>query len=219
MKRTVALVAVLVAAAGAYVLWSGRDTTSFAQSPADGQYAAAVADGQLQLATFASGCFWCTESDFDKLPGVVSTTSGYTGGRTFRPTYGQVSAGGTGHVESVEVIFNPRVVTYRQLLDVYWHNVDPFNGHGQFCDYGEQYRPVIWVHDEEQRTAAEASRAQVQELLGKTVVVEIEKAGAFYPAEDYHQDFHTKNDYKYRFYRWNCGRDARLADIWRAASD
>lgn len=218
MRRVIAVVVVLVVA-GAYVFWGGGDSTSFAKSPAAGQYAAAVAKGQLQLATFASGCFWCTESDFDKVAGVISTTSGYTGGQTFRPTYRQVSAGGTGHVESVEVIFDPKVVTYPQLLEVYWHNVDPFNGHGQFCDYGEQYRPVIWVHDEAQRAAADASRAQVQQLLGKTVVVEIEKAGAFYPAEDYHQDFHTKNDYKYQFYRWNCGRDARLADIWRAVSD
>ena len=213
MRRTAALLAVIVAA-GAYY-WITDSNTGQAQTATSEQSRAAG----LETATFSSGCFWCTESDFDKVPGVVSTTSGYTGGRLFRPTYRQVSAGGTGHVESVEVAFNPAVVTYGQLLDVYWHNVDPFNDHGQFCDYGEQYRPVIWVHDEAQRTAATASRAATEHLLGKRVVVDIQNAGAFYAAEDYHQGYYTRNPIRYHFYRWTCGRDARLREIWDAVSD
>jgi peptide-methionine (S)-S-oxide reductase len=172
------------------------------------------ADGYV-LATFASGCFWCTESDFDKVTGVISTTSGYTGGTVANPNYRQVSAGGTGHVESVEVVFDPKVVTYEKLLDVYWHNVDPFSANGQFCDYGSQYRPVIWVHGAAQRKAAEASKAAVQQMFKQQpVVVAIQDAGVFYPAEDYHQDYHNKSSAQYRFYRFGCGRDRRLAQIW-----
>jgi peptide-methionine (S)-S-oxide reductase len=174
--------------------------------------------GPLATATFSSGCFWCTESDFDKVPGVVTTTSGYTGGTFARPTYEQVSSGGTGHAESVELTFDPAVVTYEQLLDVFWHNVDPFSATGQFCDHGEQYRPVIWVRDEAQRTAAEASKRHMQQIFSQPIVVAIEKAGPFYPAEGYHQDFHDKSAVRYNFYRWSCGRDARLQEIWRSAS-
>jgi peptide-methionine (S)-S-oxide reductase len=180
--------------------------------------APARSSGQLVTATFASGCFWCTESDFDKVAGVVSTTSGYTGGRVANPTYEQVSSGGTGHAESVQVMFDPSIVSYEKLLDVYWHNVDPFSGRGQFCDFGEQYRPAIFVHDDAQRAAADASKQHVEEIFGKPVAVTIEKAGVFYPAEDYHQDFHTKSAVRYKYYRWGCGRDARLAEIWRSAS-
>jgi peptide-methionine (S)-S-oxide reductase len=235
MKRGIALL-VLTLAVIAGVVWlrgSQPATSSSAANVAVEQgasappssapqevVAAVPRSGQpLELATFSSGCFWCTESDFDKVPGVVSTTSGYTGGRVVRPTYEQVSAGGTGHIESVEVRFDPGVVTYEQLLDVYWHNVDPFNDRGQFCDFGEQYRPVIWVHSESQRIAATASRSHVQQLFDKPVVVEIENAGTFYPAEDYHQDFHVKSSVRYRYYRWACGRDQRLAEIWRSVSD
>ncbi len=171
------------------------------------------ADGYV-LATFASGCFWCTESDFDTVPGVISTTSGYTGGTVANPTYRQVSAGGTGHAESVEVVFDPKVVTYEKLLDVYWHNVDPFTANRQFCDGGTQYRPVIWVHGAAQRQAAEASKAQVQKMFKEPVVVAIQDAGPFYAAEDYHQDYHNKSSAQYRFYRYGCGRDRRLAQIW-----
>ena len=176
-------------------------------------------NADLAVATFSSGCFWCTESDFDKVDGVVTTTSGYTGGHTVNPTYQQVSAGGTGHAESVEVRFDPSKVSYEQLLDVYWHNVDPFSAHGQFCDFGEQYRPVIWVHDAAQRAAAEASLQRMEKIFKMPVVVSIEEAGPFYPAEDYHQDFHVKSAARYKFYRWSCGRDARLAEIWQSASD
>jgi peptide-methionine (S)-S-oxide reductase len=170
-------------------------------------------DGYM-VATFSSGCFWCTESDFDKVSGVISTTSGYTGGTVVNPTYRQVSSGGTGHAESVEVVFNPKVVTFEKLLDVYWHNVDPFSARGQFCDFGSQYRPVIWVHGAAQRKAAEASKEQVQKMFKERVVVAIEDAGPFYPAEEYHQDYHNKSSAQYRFYRYGCGRDRRLAQIW-----
>lgn len=176
-----------------------------------------TASATLQIATFASGCFWCTESDFDRVPGVVSTTSGYIGGRVVNPTYNQVSAGGTGHVEAVEVRFDPARVTYAQLLDVYWHNVDPFTRRGQFCDFGEQYRPAIWVHGPEQRAAADASKQRMQELFERPIEVTVEDATRFYRAEEYHQDFHTQSSVRYRYYRWGCGRDSRLADIWRDA--
>lgn len=168
-------------------------------------------------AIFASGCFWCTESDFDTVPGVLSTTSGYTGGRVANPTYEQVSAGGTGHVESVEVVFDPAVVTYTRLLDVYWHNVDPFVARGQFCDFGEQYRPVIFVRNDAQRAAADASKAALQRRFDRPIVVAIEPAGPFYPAEAYHQNFHVTSTVRYKYYRWGCGRDARLAEIWKQA--
>jgi peptide-methionine (S)-S-oxide reductase len=204
----------------------GQHAAPAAQGPSDVKRVSAEAPAAeraapgapLETATFSSGCFWCTESDFDKVSGVVSTTSGYTGGHVVNPTYNQVSAGGTGHAESVELTFDPSVVTYAQLLDVYWHNVDPFNERGQFCDYGEQYRPVIWVHSAEQRAAAEASLRHMQELFPGRIVVGIEDAGPFYRAEDYHQDFHDKSAVRYKYYRWGCGRDARLADIWRSAS-
>jgi peptide-methionine (S)-S-oxide reductase len=166
------------------------------------------------VATFAAGCFWCTEADFDKVPGVISTTSGYTGGKVPNPTYRQVGSGTTGHAESVEIVYDPKVVTYNQLLDHYWHNVDPFSARGQFCDFGTEYRPVIFVHGAEQRKAAEASKARIQKMFKEPVVVEIVDAGPFYRAEEYHQDYHVKNDAQYRFYRWGCGRDARLARIW-----
>jgi peptide-methionine (S)-S-oxide reductase len=171
----------------------------------------------LAKATFASGCFWCTEADFDKVPGVVSTTSGYTGGATPNPDYESVSSGRTGHAEAVEVVYDPSKVTYEQLLDHYWMNVDPFTAHRQFCDVGSQYRPEIFVHDEAQRAAAEASKARVQQRFrNSAVVVKISPAAAFYPAEDYHQDYYKRNSAQYRFYRYGCGRDARLQAIWGA---
>jgi peptide-methionine (S)-S-oxide reductase len=146
---------------------------------------------------------------------VVSTTSGYTGGRVPNPDYRSVSSGTTGHAEAVEVIYDPAVVTYEELLDHYWRNVDPFVAHRQFCDVGSQYRPEIFVHDAAQRAAAEASKARVQQRFqDRAVVVAISAAGPFYPAEEYHQDYYRKNSAQYRFYRYGCGRDARLRDIW-----
>jgi peptide-methionine (S)-S-oxide reductase len=183
---------------------------------AGGQVAAgtAVAQPGLQKATFAGGCFWCVEADFDKVRGVVSTTSGYTGGRVTNPTYDQVSRGGTGHAEAVEILFDPRVVSYEQLLDHFWRNVDPFMAHRQFCDVGDQYRPEIFVHSDGQRAAAEASRQRVQGRFKQPVVVKVTPAVTFYTAEAYHQDYHNTHAVQYRFYRWTCGRDARLREIW-----
>jgi peptide-methionine (S)-S-oxide reductase len=174
-----------------------------------------VASAETALATFAGGCFWCVESDFDKVPGVVSTTSGYTGGKVDQPTYNQVSAGGTGHAEAVEIAYDPAKVSYQKLLDVFWHNHDPLAKDRQFCDSGDQYRPAIFYHDEEQRKLAEASKKAVQEKFAPRVVqTEIVQAGPFFKAEDYHQDYYAKNPVRYKFYRYNCGRDQRLEELW-----
>ena len=168
-----------------------------------------------ETATFAGGCFWCVEADFDKVPGVLSTTSGYTGGKVANPTYNQVSAGGTGHTEAVEIAFDPSKVSYQKLLDVFWRNHDPLAKDRQFCDRGDQYRPAIFYHDEEQRRLAEASKKAVQEKLAPRVVqTEIVKAGAFFKAVDDHQDYYEKNPVRYKFYRYNCGRDQRLEELW-----
>jgi peptide-methionine (S)-S-oxide reductase len=172
--------------------------------------------GDVSTATFAGGCFWCMQPPFDAVPGVVSTTVGYTGGHVDHPTYEQVSAGGTGHAESIEVGFDPAKVTYRQLLDVFWRNVDPTTRDRQFCDVGHQYRTAIFFHDDEQRREAEASRDAVAKRLGQPVVTEIVPAGTFYPAEDYHQEYYRKNPVRYRFYRYTCGRDRRLTEVWGA---
>ena len=173
--------------------------------------------GDVATATFAGGCFWCMQPPFDAVPGVVSTTVGYTGGHVDHPTYEQVSAGGTGHAESIEVVFDPAKVSYRELLGVFWRNVDPTTRDKQFCDVGHQYRTAIFVHDDEQRREAEASRDAVAKRLGQPVVTEIVPAGTFYPAEDYHQEYYRKNPVRYRFYRYTCGRDRRLAEVWGAA--
>lgn len=178
--------------------------------------AIAQAPAPLEEAVFASGCFWCTESDFDKVAGVVETTSGYIAGKNEHPTYEQVSAGGTGHVEAVRVRFDPTKVSYADLLRTYWPNVDPLDGGGQFCDRGDQYRPAIFPRTEEQDRLAHASLQAAEKALGKPVAVRIEpEAGPFWPAEGYHQDYAHKNPVRYGFYRYSCGRDARLADVWK----
>jgi peptide-methionine (S)-S-oxide reductase len=171
----------------------------------------------LARATFAGGCFWCMEPPFDKLDGVVSTTSGYTGGQVPRPSYEEVSAGRTGHTEAVQVVYDPSRVSYDKLLHVYWRNVDPFDARGQFCDKGSQYRPAIFVHDEGQRRQAEESLRAVQQRFPDKkdkIAVPIAPAAEFYPAEDYHQDYYRKNPARYRFYRFGCGRDGRLKQVW-----
>jgi peptide-methionine (S)-S-oxide reductase len=168
----------------------------------------------LAKATFAGGCFWCMQPPFDKAPGVVSTTVGYTGGRRKSPTYEEVSSGGTGHLESIEVVFDPKKTTYAKLLDVFWKNVDPFDPAGQFCDKGEQYRTAIFVHDEEQRRLAEQSKRDVEKRFGKTASTEIVPAAEFWPAEAYHQKYYEKSAVKYKFYRFGCGRDRRLQELW-----
>jgi peptide-methionine (S)-S-oxide reductase len=165
-------------------------------------------------ATFAGGCFWCVEEAFDKAAGVVATTSGYTGGRTRNPTYEQVSAGGTGHAEAVQVVFDPRRTTYAKLLEVFWRNVDPLTPDRQFCDEGAQYRSAIFYHDAEQRRLAEASRRALAGRFREPIVTEIGPAGAFWPAEEYHQDYYKKNPARYRFYKFSCGRARRLAQVW-----
>lgn len=169
-----------------------------------------------ESAIFAGGCFWCEETAFEGLPGVVSVTSGYIGGHKKNPTYDEVSAGGTGHAEAVEVIYDPKVITYAKLLDVFWRNVDPFQANGQFCDHGSQYRSAIFYRGESQRQAAEESKKKLEEqprFRGK-IVTQIVPATTFYPAEDYHQDFYRKSPVRYHTYRAGCGRDARLKAIW-----
>jgi peptide-methionine (S)-S-oxide reductase len=169
---------------------------------------------QLAKATFAGGCFWCMEGPFDKVDGVVSTTSGYTGGTRKNPSYEEVSSGGTGHAESVQVVYDPAKVSYEKLLEVYWHNIDPLARNRQFCDVGTQYRSAIFYHDETQKRLAEASKAEVQKRFKQPIATEIVAASAFYPAEDYHQDYYMKNPIRYKFYRTGCGRDARLEELW-----
>jgi peptide-methionine (S)-S-oxide reductase len=169
-------------------------------------------------ATFAGGCFWCVESDFDKVPGVISTTSGYTGGTVPNPSYEQVSGKHTGHAESVEVVYDPRKVSYEQLLQHYWHSIDPTTKDRQFCDVGSPYRTVIFTHGEEQMRAALASKAALEKSkpFREPIVTEIVPAGPFYPAESYHQDYYLKNPVRYHYYRTSCGRDARLRELWGA---
>jgi len=169
-------------------------------------------------ATFAGGCFWCMEPPFEALDGVVSVTAGYTGGTKVDPTYEEVSAGGTGHAESIEVAYDPGKVSYEKLLDVFWHNVDPTTANRQFCDKGNQYRTAIFYHDETQKRLAERSKQALEasKKLPGPIVTEIVSAGRFYPAEEYHQDYYKKNPIRYNYYRWGCGRDARLKEVWGA---
>ncbi len=173
-------------------------------------------EGALATATFGGGCFWCMEPAFDVVPGVVSTTSGYTGGTKDHPTYEEVSAGGTGHVEVVQVLYDPTRVGYARLLEIFWHNVDPLDPHGQFCDKGEQYRSAIFFHDEEQRRLAEESKRRLEESrrFQQPIATRLVPASDFYLAEAYHQDYYRKNPLRYRFYRRTCGRDARLEALW-----
>jgi peptide-methionine (S)-S-oxide reductase len=165
-------------------------------------------------ATFAGGCFWCTEADFDKVEGVVSTTSGFIGGLVVNPSYMQVVSGRTGHTEAVEVVYDPKVVSYERLLDVFWKNHDPLAKDRQFCDRGNQYRPGIFYHNDEQRALAEATKKKHQARFKQPIQTEITAATTFYKAEDYHQDYYKKNPVRYQFYRFNCGRDARLEELW-----
>jgi len=167
-------------------------------------------------ATFAGGCFWSVERFFDKVEGVVSTTSGYTGGTKKNPTYEEVSTGATGHAESVQVAYDPKRVSYEKLLDAFWHNIDPLTPNAQFCDTGSEYRTAIFYHDEMQKRLAEKSKKALQDRFKQPIVTEIVAASQFYPAEDYHQDFHLKNPIRYQLYRAGCGRDRRLEEIWGA---
>lgn len=170
--------------------------------------------GETAIATFGGGCFWCMEKPFDELEGVVSTTSGYTGGTVPNPTYEQVSAGRTGHAEVVQVVYDPDRITYEELLYVFWRNVDPLTANRQFCDSGSQYRSGIFVHDEAQREASENSLRELSSRFSSPIVTEIVDFEEFYPAEEYHQDYYSRNPVRYRFYRSRCGRDQRLAQVW-----
>jgi len=176
--------------------------------------AAPAARAEEAVALFAGGCFWCMEPPFEALDGVASVTSGYTGGTRKDPTYEEVSSGGTGHAESVRIVYDPKVVSYEKLLEVFWRNIDPTVANRQFCDVGTQYRSAIFVRDDAQREAAERSLAAVEKKLGVPVKTQIVDAGPFYPAEDYHQDYAKKNPIRYRYYRHGCGRDARLREVW-----
>ena len=175
-----------------------------------------AAEDGLEVAIFAGGCFWCVESDFDKVPGVVRTVSGYTGGALPDPTYKQVSAGGTGHREAVQIFYDPKQVTYAALVEIFWRSVDPTDGGGQFCDRGESYGTAIFANTLEQTRQAEASKDELLSsgVLEQPVVTPIEAARAFYPAEDTHQDYYRKNPLRYGFYRFRCGRDSRVEALW-----
>jgi len=177
------------------------------QSPTPGKQ-------KTEKAVFAGGCFWCEETAFEGKPGVISVISGYAGGSTVNPTYEQVSSGGTGHAESVQVTFDPNKISYEQLLKIFWHNADPTDARGQFCDRGNQYRSEILYLNDSQKQLAEKSKQEVMKQLHQPIVTEIAPLKAFYPAEEYHQDFYKKNPIRYESYRIGCGRDRRLEELW-----
>jgi peptide-methionine (S)-S-oxide reductase len=187
--------------------WPGYSVAAGESAPAAGASEA--------RATFAGGCFWCMEPPFDKLEGVISTTSGYARGPEENPTYEQVARGLTGHAEVVQVVYDPSRVSYELLLQVFWRNIDPLAVDRQFCDAGPQYRSAIFYHDEAQRAAAEKSLQEIRQRFSQPVATVVEPLdGTFYPAEAYHQDYYLKNPLRYRFYRFNCGRDERLESLW-----
>ncbi len=169
---------------------------------------------KIATATFAGGCFWCMVHPFDELPGVISVTSGYTGGHTPNPTYAEVSSHTTGHIEAVQIRYDPDRIQYQRLLEVYWRNVDPLDRGGQFCDRGDTYQSAIFYQGEEEKRLAEQSKAEIERRLQHQVVTEIRPADRFYAAEDYHQNFYKKNPLRYTYYRYRCGRDQRLDDLW-----
>ncbi|HEX8513607.1 MAG TPA: peptide-methionine (S)-S-oxide reductase MsrA [Allosphingosinicella sp.] len=195
---------------GALLLLAGLVAIAFrAPHPA-----VAAPGDKLASAVFAGGCFWCTESDFDKIPGVVSTISGYAGGTAASATYAQVSAGGTGHIEVVKVVYDPAKVSYQRLVARFFRTIDPLDSGGQFCDRGSQYRSAIFVANAAERRIAEATKARAAALLKKPIATQILPGAPFYAAEGYHQDYYKKNSTKYKYYRWRCGREARLSKVW-----
>ena len=196
LNRWIVLLVLACGAFGAYAQQSSKPTTA--------------------KATFAGGCFWCMEEVYDKVPGVRTTVSGYMGGRTKNPTYESISSGATGHAEVVQVEYDPAKVSYEKLLEVFWRNIDPTQRDGQFCDQGSQYRSAIFYHSPEQQKAAEASKAQLDKTkpFKGEIVTQIAAAPEFYAAEDYHQDYHTKNPVRYKLYKTGCGREARLQAVW-----
>lgn len=172
-----------------------------------------MADTTNKTAIFAGGCFWCMEPEFANIAGVSKVVSGYTGGDVVNPTYKQVSAGGTGHVEAIQITYDPSKVSYSQLLDIFWNNIDPLDDGGQFCDKGSQYRAGIFTYDDEQKKFAEESKESMSKKLGKPIATVIKTASAFYPAEDYHQEFYIKSKDRYKRYKSGCGRDERLDEL------
>jgi peptide-methionine (S)-S-oxide reductase len=212
MSRILTVVAVLALAA--LIAWAflqpgySADSDKPAGPPPNAE--------NLETAYFAGGCFWCTESDFESVPGVVEVLSGYAGGHVDEPTYKQVTSGTTGHLESIEVYYDPEQVTYEELLDVFWHSVDPTDDGGQFCDRGPSYKTAIFADGAEQRAAAEASKKHIQETkpFDAPIVTPIEDLDTFWPAEEYHQDFYEKSTVRYKTYRLGCGRDARVRQLW-----
>ncbi|WP_371282018.1 peptide-methionine (S)-S-oxide reductase MsrA [Dokdonella sp.] len=216
--RSLLLTLLLLAGMSACAEQSDVTPATDAQSTApkfDPAASSSAKEGEA-VAIFAGGCFWCMEPPFDSLPGVISTTSGYTGGRTPDPSYEQVSSGSTGHAEAVKIVYDPSKVSYQKLLDVFWRNIDPYAVNYQFCDHGDQYRSAIFAVDAEQMKLAEQSKQVLEDSqhLGKPLATQIVPASTFYPAEDYHQDYYTKNPVRYKYYRYSCGRDKRLEQIW-----
>ncbi len=205
-QRVSALLAIAALVGGAMALVTAEGQTSATPLAAPG----------LAKATFAGGCFWCMEPPFDELDGVISTTSGYTGGERQHPTYGEVSSGRTAHAEAVEVVYDPAKITYAQLLDVFWRNIDPLTRNRQFCDHGAQYRTAIFFHDAEQERLARKTKRHLEESgrFADPIVTQIAEAHQFWAAEDYHQDYYLKNPIRYKFYRFGCGRDRRLKELW-----
>jgi peptide-methionine (S)-S-oxide reductase len=199
ITRSVLTVAVLLIGA-----WSVQSTSL------------AAADATSGKAYFAGGCFWCMEEVFEKVEGVLSATSGYMGGTVSNPTYEEVSAGRTGHAESVEVVYDPAKVSYPKLLDAFWHNVDPITPNAQFCDHGNQYRSAIFFQTDEEKRASDSSKQVIEQSrrFKEPIVTQIVMAPQFYPAEEYHQDFYKKNPIRYKFYKYNCGRAQRLEVLW-----
>lgn len=193
---------------------AGSPAADHAEAAADGQPAAPPLSPGEAEAVFAGGCFWCVESAFEGLPGVISVTSGYTGGHTERPTYRQVGGHGTGHLEAVRIVYDPAATSYAALLEVFWHNIDPTQGDGQFCDQGESYLSAVFVANDEERRLATETRTAAAAELGEEVVTTIRDASTFWVAEDYHQDYYRTNPGHYRRYRTGCGRDRRLQELW-----
>jgi peptide-methionine (S)-S-oxide reductase len=207
MKRTILFGGLFAAG----LLLAGARTPAAAAAPAPSPKTA--------VATFAGGCFWCMEHPFDQLPGVLSVTAGYTGGTKDHPTYEEVSSGGTGHAESVQVVYDPTKIAFQKILDIFWHNIDPVAVDRQFCDRGTQYRSAIFYHDEAQKQLAEAAKAELQKKFKQPIATQIVAASTFWPAEGYHQHFYKKNPTRYQFYRFGCGRDQRLAELWGKSAE
>jgi peptide-methionine (S)-S-oxide reductase len=215
LRNATSIAAGLIAA---LLLTTGLAVAQSTPQPGAGK---AAEGGSTAVATFAGGCFWCMEPPYDALDGVISTISGFMGGKTPNPSYRQVTAGGTGHIEVLQVTYDPKKVSYAKLLEVYWRNVDPYDAGGQFCDRGESYTTAIFAHTDEQKKLAEASKAELVKSgpFKQPIETAIRDAGPFTAAEDYHQDYYKKNPIRYKYYRFACGRDARLEAIWGKATN